>query len=149
VNLPTLDPPAVIAGAAAASAAMQWIFARRRDLGPFTLGLGGAALALGGERPEIAASCSAVAVLAAIAWLRAGKGGVGRPGLVGVALAAAVIGGLARVWVHDSRVGGAAAVGIAVIGAAPGLVALERPGPRRRAVRWVGRIPVEGPSKSP
>ena len=68
---------------AALFSVVQLVFAPRRDLGSVTLGIAGAALIL--SMPEgstyVAVAVAIALFVAAAAWFRAGKHGVGRPAL--------------------------------------------------------------------
>lgn len=132
-------------------AAAQWLAAPWRDLGVLTLTAAGATLLLARGIPSSGAAALLVvaAALAAVAWNRGARHGVGRPGLDGVGVAVAAIAAVGP-WVLPQVVppgprerlvellvvllGLTAAVGLPL--------ALERPGPRHRRPRWFRRVPV-------
>jgi hypothetical protein len=140
-------------GVAAGLAVLHAIVASRRDLGVMPLAALGIALCLGVElSPQTGAAIAAVLGITAVGWSRAASHGVGRPGLTGWVLAAAVLGALVAILAPElapgvpaERFAAVAAGGVALVGTLAAGVALERPGPRRRAGPIRRAVPVEGP----
>lgn len=148
-------------------AAMQVIAAPWRDLGIVTLASVGGVLVLArGEPTFTAAGCLLVAGgLAAWAWNRGSRRGVGRPGLAGVGGFIALVAGLWPFLMPDflppsvtERLVEAAIVALGMTASVGLALALERPGPRRRRPRFFRRVEVvehparargEGPSAEP
>lgn len=141
-----------IAGAVAIlAAAVQLGVASWRDLGVVTLCVSGTALLLARGTPSLwAVGFVVVAViLAAVAWNRGARHGVGRPGLVGVGL---VVGLLVAIvpWGIGSlvppplkeRIVEVAVVMVGLTTSVGLALALERPGPRRTRKRWFRRVEI-------
>lgn len=151
------DLSQAVAALAVLWAALQWILARWRDLGPVTVGWVGCALILGlpGGLYPVIAGLIALGV-AVLAQMRASRHGVGRPDLTMLALAGAAFGGLLPLWagalwpdLDPERLRAVGLMPALLTGAVGGLLALERPGIRARPPRWVGRLPVEGADHGP
>lgn len=153
--LPT-DLPEWVAMIAALFAVVQAVYAPRRDLGPMTIGLGGSALMLSlpAGSAYVAIALTVSLAIAAAAWTRAGRHGVGRPALNGAALATVAICGLVSLWLPDvapsldlQRVLDVLLMPCLLVTVVGGVLALERPGPRRTRVHWIGKIAIEEPEE--
>ncbi len=151
------DLPEWVAMAALLFALAQGVWASHRDLGPITVGMAGSALIL--SLPEISAyvavAVTTTLLIAALSWFRAGRHGVGRPALNGAALATVAVCGLVPAWLPAvapgadlQRVLDVLLMPCLMITVVGGFLALERPGPRRTRVHWVGKIPIEEPPPS-
>lgn len=141
-----------IAGAVAVlTGAVQLGLAGWRDLGVVTLCAAGTALLLARGAPTVwTVGLVVVAVLlAAGAWNRGARHGVGRPGLAGVGLAVGVL-AVTVPWAAGSLVPPPlkermVEVAVVLVGltASVGLaLAMERPGPRRTRQRWFRRVEI-------
>lgn len=123
-------------------AAGQAVLASWRDLAAAPLAAAGVTVALsGGDPGPVALGAIAVgAVLSAIGWARGASHGVARPGVDGAVLAAVIVAIAGRTLLTDLVGPGLSADpldafiagALALAGAAGSLVAMERPGPRRR-----------------
>jgi hypothetical protein len=133
-------------------AALQLLMAGWRDLGPVTIVCGGI-LALLAPGPALPGALAAAALIAALAWARAARLGVGHPAHNGLALALALA-GVALVPLLEGRLPQARVVLASAeggLGALVAVMALRRPTSRRpmfgrSQVRWKGDIPVQGPT---
>lgn len=132
-------------------AMLQAMGAAWRDAGIVTMCAVGATLVLTRGDPSVLAASLLVGALAiaAAGWMRGGRQGVGRPGLDGLGFTVAAACGLMPFVVRDLVPPGVRewyiAVALVALGitAATGLVlALERPGPRRRRPRFFRRVQV-------
>ncbi len=128
-----------LAGASVFAGALQLILASRRDLGPLTLGLVGAAVAWGLPDHLFLDGVLASLGLYALAAIRGARNGVGRPAHTATALVAASVAIVAHLYVP----GPAPAVGSAVFGALLALAALDRPSPRTARAKWYRVVPVD------
>ncbi len=123
-------------------AAAQAVLASWRDLGAAPVAAAGVAVALAGGAPSpIALGAIALgAVISAVGWARGASHGVARPGVDGAVLAAVIVGVVMRPvltavidpGLSAAPLDGFVAGALALAGAAGSLVAMERPGPRRR-----------------
>lgn len=150
--LQSAHPGEIGAAVAVFAALIQVLAAHRRDLGPATVAALGVALLLGspGGTPIFGEICAAAGGLAAIAWIRGGRAGVGRLDVVGpvgtVALGAylAVHGVAAPVLDPD-----VAAALVTLAGVVGTLLSLGRPWPAGLRSRRIRRVPIEiGPPPS-
>lgn len=144
--------PAEVGGVAAlVLAVVQWWAAPWRDLGVLTLAACGGAVVLGrgAPGPTVAALVLVALLIAAWAWNRGSRRGVGRPGLDGLAFSLSFIAVLLPFAVPRYVPPGPREHLVELILVSLGLVAavglplaLERPGPRRRRPRFFRRVPV-------
>ncbi|MBN2799500.1 MAG: hypothetical protein JXX28_10170 [Deltaproteobacteria bacterium] len=141
-----LNPAAWAGLFSALAAALHWILASRRDLGPLPLGLAGVALVLGGgEGPLLAAELVLAALLAAAGWHRASRAGVARPGAAGLSLAVVAAAVTTPWWglpVDPEGLRAVALVPCAMVSALGTVLALEQLPPVRRRPPS-RKIPVE------
>jgi len=132
----------------------QFVYAPRRDLGSVTLGLAGSAGVL--SMPEgstfVAIALTTALLIATAAWFRAGRHGVGRPALNGLAVATVSTCALAPMWLpaldpnlDSQQLQNILLMPCLFVTMFCGLLALERPGPRRTRIHWIGRIHIEEP----
>lgn len=147
-----VDAACVVAGLVTL---LQVALSARRDLGPLTVGVCGAVLALCDGEPHLAqvhavATVSVCCGLAALAWARGSRHAVGHLALDGTALAGAVAAAAIPWSVPDVMggmpvlyVGPALAIGSTTLGTLLMLAALDRPGPRMARPRWYRVVPIE------
>jgi len=145
------SPSEIAAVVAVAVAAGQFLAASWRDLGVVTLAASGAALVLGRGEPSVFVAGGVVLAIAvaAAAWNRGARQGVGRPGLDGIGFALAALAGLWPFLLPTSvppgpreRMVEAALVVLGLVASIGLALALERPGPRRRRPRFFRRVEV-------
>jgi len=139
-------------------AVAQGVYAPKRDLGPATIGLAGSTLILSLPLGSVyvAVALTVAGFIAAFAWVRAGRHGVGRPALNGAALATVAISALVPIWLPEvapnldpQRARDVLLMPCLLVSVVGLVLALERPGPRRTRVHWVGKIPIEEPPPPP
>jgi hypothetical protein len=131
------------AGGVVATALLQWVLARWRDLGPLTVAAGGILVATAppDPPPTVWGGVAVAAVVAAFGWARGGPRGVGHPAMVAVAFGCTVAAVAIGRAVPGAPVVAAAAIG--VVGAVLTTVTLRVPGARHPPVRWVGEVDVK------
>ena len=131
-------------------AAVQFLVAARRDVGAMTVGLVGISVMMAAVPTSfLALTLLGSLLLAVLAWVRAGSNGVGRPAVNGVAILIAAVCGSIRWWwpliggsVPVDRAVSVALVPCALVISVAGVLALERPGPRRSRPRWYRKVPI-------